>query len=152
MPGATPIYSLPYPVTGDTLAAAVSTIPHDLATHLESTLQAFGGIANPGAWTNLTLLGATSAFGAGWQTPQYSKAGVWVELRGLIKATAALTAPFTLCNLPVGFRPLSTGGDRRFPADTSFKIDVKVNGDVVLSTSATIGAGISLDAIRFRVD
>lgn len=48
MPDTTPIYALPYPADGDSLASAVKTIPKALAEKLETTVATLTGYS-PGS-------------------------------------------------------------------------------------------------------
>jgi hypothetical protein len=103
MPGATPIYGLPYPIVGDTLASAIQETPQDLAEQLESSLAGFGGVVAPGAWQ-------APAFGASWadyaaaqESVRYRKVGNQGIGVGLAKRTAG--AVTTVYTLPVGYRP-----------------------------------------------
>jgi hypothetical protein len=102
MPGATPVYGLPYPISTDRLDDAVTTIPEDLALAVESTIAGFGGIAAPGAWQ-------VPSFGASWsdfgsqEFVRYRKVGNQVIGVGLAKRTSG--AVTTIYTLPVGFRP-----------------------------------------------
>jgi hypothetical protein len=104
MPGATPVYGLPYPISTDRLDDAITTIPEDLALAVESTIASFGGIAAPGAWQTPAAFGTSwSDYGAGQEAVRYRKVGQEVIGVGLAKRTAG--AVTTIYTLPVGFRP-----------------------------------------------
>lgn len=153
MPGTTPTYGLHYPIGTDRLDAAVTTIPQQLATDVENTIQSLGGIAAPGAWTSPALSGVQN-LGSGFVPAGYAKTANWVELVGTIQgigagAVAVGTTPFIL---PVGFRPLTNhvfacGGD-------GFKrVDVNSSGAVIINTALVAGTGfVDLSTIRFRID
>lgn len=102
MPGLTPLYLLPYPVAGDPLDDAVTTIPQDLAEAVESSLAGFGGIASPGSW-QVPVFGTSWADFGSQELVRYRKVGNQVIGVGLAKRTAG--AVTTIYTLPVGYRP-----------------------------------------------
>lgn len=99
-----------------------------------------------GAWITPTLLNSWVSFdnGAVYEIPQYTKAGRFVVLKGLMKSGTGIA--FTL---PAGYRPLKR---RQFitanaaGARTSF-IEVSANGDVNVAAFGTgaSNAGVSIE-------
>ena len=152
MPGATPVYGLPYPVSTDRLDAAVTTIPHDLATALETTLQGFGGIANPGGWTTLTPAAGANA-GAPYRALGYRKVGNKVECRGRCNLAGGLGAGGALFGFPVGFRPTATL-TVLLAANTPSMVRAEVNaaGTLTIQDAVSAGGFIALDALIFTID
>lgn len=140
MPGATPVYGLPYPITSDRLDDGITTIPHNLALAIESTLQSWGGIAAPGAWTALTLANGTPV-GAPYQTPRYRKAGNLVYLQGMVQVGAGgLLSGSLIATLPIGFRPTASVPFATFKNGGALqRIDVASNGQITLNEGG-IGA------------
>ena len=92
-------------------------------------------------------------YGAPFADAKYykDKEGV-VHLKGLIKS-GSITANTVLFNLPVGYRP-STSGQLIFTVDNATgigRVDVKANGDVVVVTAAS-NLFLNLTGISFRAD
>lgn len=161
MPGTTPLYGLHYPIATDPLDDAVSVIPQQLATDVESTIAALGGVAAPLAWHTVGGAGEP-AFAAGWgaygaplRVPQYRKVGSEVILRGVVTSVTAHAALSTVFTLPVGFRPAPGQTQEPFTvvgglADT--RIDVLPSGVVQAIQAQAIGGFFSLSGIRFFID
>jgi len=102
-------------------------------------------------WISTGLQNSWVNFGAGYADAAYRKKGSTVMLRGTIKSgTVASTT--VLMTLPIGFRPsatirLGTGFSTSFMV-----IDVKTNGDVIISSSGVTNSSLMLDPIRFEAD
>jgi hypothetical protein len=156
MPGATPIYALPYPISTDTLKAATQAIPQSLATQVESTIAALGGVAAPGAWQTPTLLVGTNLAG-GFALARYRKILNTVRARGTLSFPAGVAAGATLFTLPVGFRPSSTSpaGSLIFGSTSGLghaRIDVMTTGAFILQNALAAGQFLALDTIEYDVD
>lgn len=150
MPGLTPLYLLPYPVAGDPLDDAVSTIPQDLAEAVESSLAGFGGIAAPGSWQ-------VPSFGAGWAdfgTPElvrYRKVGTEVIGVGLAKRTSG--AGTTIYTLPVGFRPTrQTLRPTVVHGSTVAALQIETSGIVTAPSAYVTNGNHLIVAFRFFTD
>lgn len=156
MTGFTPTYALPYPTGTDRLDAAVTTIPQQLATAVESTIAALGGVAAPGAWQVPALALGTNLAG-GFALARYRKAGSVVQVRGTLSFAAGAAAGATIFTLPAGFRPsaVSPAGSLIFPLASSVgyaRMDVTSAGVLQLQTALGAGGFLSLDAISFYID
>lgn len=151
MPGITPVYGLTYPVDGDSLSAAVKTIPQQLATDVESTIAGLSGLPAPGAWTNATLTNGWLALVGGWHTPGYRKVGTRVTLRGAVANGSSGFAAFVL---PVGSRPTA---NRRFLVPSTHAsgfsaVQVRADDGAVFTDGNSVGGSgnfYHLDAISF---
>lgn len=152
MTGATPAYGLPYPTASDRLDAAVTTIPQSLATQLETTLQGFGGIANPGGWTAPALSAPFGNFGAGFRNVRYRKVGNLVVVQGVMGVTGAIGASAVPFTLPVGFRPLQSHICCSFWSSGAFRWDVNNTGQLVTGSALAVGQFVSLDGVSFYID
>jgi hypothetical protein len=155
----TPLYSLPYPTTGDTYSEALMGIPEDLAVAVESTIAGFGGIAAPGSWVTVGAGGGAPAFATGWgnygapfNTVQYRKVGVRVYLRGLAISASNRAADDPVFTLPAGFRPLGQLMFTAIQSNGQYRVDVKTAGDVTIPAAAASGVFVSLSGISFAVD
>lgn len=144
MPGFTPLYGLEYPVAGDSLQDAVSTIPQQLALDVESTIASAVGIPAPGAWVALPLIAGWTNFGAPFHGAQVRKVGSVIYTRGLIKPTGA-TGPANVATYPVGYRPTATllwsaryGGG----PEGAGRVDLQTTG-VLVASATTIAAATS---------
>lgn len=151
MPGSTPVYHWPYPIGTDPLDDAVSTIPQSMATAMETTLQAFGGIANPGAWA--AVPGFTGAAVGGFGAVRYRKAGVWVELRGLATWAGGITAGAVIGTLPVNNRPINpelwnVWRDGNVPV----RMDINSAGQLIIANAQAAGVILSMSNVRIAVD
>lgn len=145
MPGFTPLYGLEYPVSGDSLQDAVSTIPQHLAADVESVLAGAVGIPAPGAWTALPLnggVGGWTNFGPPFQVAQFRKVGSLIYTRGLIKPIGA-SGTGTVATYPVGARPLAQlifrcgyGGG----AEADGRVDVLATGVITAAPGVVSGA------------
>lgn len=155
MTSTTPVYGLPYPDNTDTLRAATKTIPQSLAQQLETTLQSFGGVANPGGWLTPTLAVGSNLAG-GYALVRYRKVGNTVKLRGTINLGAAVAAGGVLMTLPVAYRPSGTS-----PAGTvifvcmatagATRVEVNSAGQVTVPNG--VGGGfLALDTIEYDID
>lgn len=152
MTGATPVYGLPYPTTTDTVKAAIQTIPQSLATQLETTLQGFGGIANPGGWTAPTLSSPFGNFGGGFRTVRYRKVGNLVVVQGLLGVTAGTAASAVPFTLPVGFRPLQNHIFGTYWSGGIFRWDVNTAGQLVAGAALAVGNFVALEGVSFYID
>lgn len=143
MPGATPLYAWPYPISTDSVKDAVSTIPQALATQMESTLSGWGGIAAPGAWATITGLAAGWAnYGSGYRGVQYRKIGQALYLRGtLVRSGSAYVAGTNMFQLPVGFRPTATD---IWAADAITHAQLQITNAGIVSCGNAIGIGAIL--------
>lgn len=145
MPGATPIYGLPYPIGTDRLDDAVTTIPEDLATQLETTLSSFGGVVGPSAWTAMP-------WATNWSQPAgftgmrgYSKVGTRVDLSAYaLRSTSTSTANAAVATLPVGYRPPGTVIWPTVRSDTGATLFCKVESNGVVSFNVAIPAGVNV--------
>lgn len=149
MPGATPVYALPFPIAADRLDLAVTEIPEDLALQLESVLLAFGGIAAPTAWVGLTFAANWANVGFGWTPTRYRKVGAAIARVEIAttRSVSASGANAVIGTLPVGFRP--TAGQQPLPgliatgaAVALTQLSVATNGDIVTSISVPSGSSV----------
>jgi hypothetical protein len=153
MPGATPVYGLPYPIGTDRLDDAVTTIPEDLALQLESTLQGFGGIAAPGSWAAPSLASGWASYGSDYQAVQYRKVGAAVYLRGLlVRSGSTYTANTVVFTLPVGFRPSAINYFFADAGGAHGPIGVRANGEVIVGVSVSVGATVWLTSPPIWLD
>ncbi len=104
MPGYTDPLAIPYPVAGDTMRDAVSTIAQQAAEKVDDLLSAVPGV-NPSARVNITAA-------AGWTVS--GDAGVWrragmahLHVRVTRNGNTAWGASATIATVPVGYRPLA---------------------------------------------
>ena len=136
-------------------AAAALTGPEILpmvqAGQTRSTTAAALADLRKGAWQAPSLNAPWTNYGDAFANAAYRKDGNRVQLRGLVKAGAGGSVVFTL---PAGFRPSAqqiyvASCDAATPA----RIDVRSNGDVLVSQPATGTMGwLSLDGVTFFVD
>lgn len=110
----------------------------------------------PGTLTNLSLKTGFSAYSpTTFGTPTYTKAddGI-VSLSGAVAGASGATAPTVIATLPAGYRPESriifaTTSSRTSNTDNFVQLDIRSNGDIVLTTTSTTYQWISLDNISF---
>lgn len=153
MPGATPVYGLPYPISTDRLDDAVTTIPQSLALAVESTVAANSGTGAPTAWTAPTFAGTWTSLGGGIAPVRYRKVGSLVHLRGTLTTPGAQVAGADLFTLPAGFRP--TAGTVIFACAASVgyaRVDVTTTGLVEVQVAIGAAGFLSLDNVRFFID
>lgn len=96
-------------------------------------------------WTALPTYGTgwENYVSGGWQVGQYRKVGDEVQLRGLLKFTYSGDATYTICGLPVGFRPpenqlfacLANYVYNGISLEETFRVSVYSGGGVVLQAS-----------------
>lgn len=149
MTGLTPVYSIPYPTGSDDLAD-LGEILQEFAQQIEATIAAFGGVAAPSAWA--TIPGYAGSNISGYTPVQYSKTGVWVELRGAGTYAAGWSPGGIFGTLPAGSRPLGTEAFEVYTSAGAQRVEVLANGQVVAQGTAGAGGSFSLSGIRFRVD
>lgn len=149
MSGATPVYGWPYPVSTDRLDDAVTTIPHDLALAMETTLASLYAGGVPGAgWINIPWAANWSSVSSQGRYTKYGSR-VYVDTYGL-RATSSFASGGTVYTMPAGYRPsqvavrqcLVNNGGTFTHATAKFNTD----GTVVVDTSAAaaIPAGAAL--------
>lgn len=157
MTAVTPTYGWVYPTPSDPLSDVRIRL-QSLALAIEATLTGWGGIAAPGAWIVLPLVGTLANLGGGFALTRYRKIGNIVSLRGTIAYSAGAIAPATVvANLPAGFRPpaASPGGTQIFVCASSAgycRVDVNSAGQVIVQTNLPATSYLSFDQIEFTVD
>lgn len=99
---------------------------------------------------NSDLTNGWVAYGGGLESPSYSRVGNRVFCSGLIK-DGTVSSGTLLFNLPVGFRPSGTVICGALSNNTLARIDVKINGDVVINTGVSYNY-INLNGISFNIN
>lgn len=112
-------------------------------------------IVPPGSdWQTLSLNANYQAFGGGFQTPQFKRAGRWIYVRGVVTRNTSTAAAGSFCGtLPAGFRPLVTAMFEQHLSGTRVRVDVSSTGQILHQDGAvTVGGYLSLDGIFFAID
>lgn len=99
-------------------------------------------------WTSLPLVTGVSAYGGGYQSPQYRLKGDDVCLRGLTRYTAPIPNGLVIATLPAGFRPPARLIFASSPNTAPARIDIVTDGNVVVENSNG-GVWAALDGICF---
>jgi type II secretory pathway pseudopilin PulG len=107
--------------------------------------------AGAATWTNMSSLGGGwVAYGGGFATPAYTKGtDNLVTLKGLIRSgsTSSGTVIFTL---PVGFRPSEQLLIVTFSNNSTGRIDINTNGQIIFRNGSN--AWLSLSGLSFLVE
>lgn len=109
--------------------------------------------AVPSAWQAITYGTNINSFnviagGSTWFEPGCRTENGSVRLKGLIIATAAISAGSTVFTLPVGFRPPSRAlVNVMANADVAARLDIQANGQAVLGPALGNGSYVSLDGV-----
>lgn len=116
------------------------------------------GVTNDSGWITLPYAAGWSAYGSGWQTPQYRRIGNEVKLRGLMVVNTSTGTNPVICTLPVGYRPPATMGAWAWGylgsgSEIAGKLNINTDGTILFSTATapafTSGGYIFLNASFF---
>lgn len=143
MPNATPIYGLPYPADGDTLASAVKATPQALAEGIEAALQTIGGFPVPTAWANVPLGSGWSAGGNGFVYRKHLGV-IYVSMHAL---KASWSPGESIGVLPATYRPSRT---LTWSGGGGHSGRVLTNGAITVE-SASSGGGIPSASFSFPI-
>lgn len=121
MPGSTPNYLIPYPVSGDSLKDAVSTIPQAAATKIDEivgTINGTGPSPSPLAAALVSCSGAVQVYKRGWL------AIVVVD----VTTTSAINQFWHFATLPVAASPAGVVNAQIWNNTSGASLPIYTNG------------------------
>lgn len=120
-------------------------------TRISGDLRVTGQVVVPNLTWQAAPLGAGWIwYGAPFQSPEYSKDALGiVRLRGMAKNTAAMAVGAVVATLPDGYRPPAQTIHVTIGNQVLNRVDINVNGQIILGVALAINLWISLDSISF---